>query len=564
MHNNIESYIQKDYTEQLPYLVRQVPLFKQVEKMAQTQSLSNEQIQALAQLLKSFSCRFTNYEKALEKYISGFDVCLQTLKGVKYTYEQLIDLGFPITEADLHFESPMTHLNSLAEQKRWVHRGLSYNEKGKIQLNANTFARYVMERIDLVQDDKANVYYYNGAGLYTRLPDNLLKSICKHILDEAGGGFIWKRMYETEYISVLKNDCPYEFHFDSDKNLINFSNGYFDLSTMKLTEHTAKYRTRFQLPYAYNCHATCPQFVEFLNSVFEEDQERVNLIQELLGYLWIKEVKIHKAFIFLGKGSNGKSVLAKVIRQLLGIEQVSSVGLKNLQQKFGLQEFPNKLANISSENEFSEEFTTENFKLVTGGDSISVEKKHQDSNTVTLFIKLIILLNKMMDCKDTSDGFIRRLVIIPFNQKYVELREGEQRNEEVEYMDLELEHKLLNELPGIFNFAMEGLTRLRQNGFKLTASKMCDDALDTYVRSQNPVIDYFNQKVIRCDKHKMLRSSVYEHFLSWCKTNRLSGNRIPSRTHFVDEIKRLALSKGISIREPKIQGFIYFEGIQLI
>ncbi|MEE1131280.1 MAG: phage/plasmid primase, P4 family [Caryophanon sp.] len=567
MINDIQSIIKPDKTLELNDLAENLALFKSTSDSAKNNEFSKDQTKLLAQLLTSFPYRLYKYEKQLSSLLPQdlqleFKQQLEKVSGVSFTYEQLAAMDFKVSESDLPFIDPWQHLKQVETYYKWTKLGLSKNDKGKIQLDANTFARYVLERLDLVQNLEGQIYYYNGKGVYHKLPDNVLKVLCKKILSEAGGS-LWKRNLEAEYIAALKNDIPFEMDFDSDIELINFPNGYFDISKMKLVPHSSNYRSISQLPYEFNAEATCPRFESTLSSVFENDIERITLFQEMLGYLWLKEVKIHKAFIFLGKGSNGKSVLAKVIRHMLGIENVSSVGLKRLQGRFGLQEFPNKLANISSENEFSDDFTTENFKLITSGDSISIERKNKDSYTTTIYIKLLILLNKMMDCKDTSDGFTRRLVIIPFNQKYVELRQGEREVPGVTYMDPNLESSLLEELPGIFNFAMRGLQRLIANDYRLTPSAECDEALDQYIRSQNPIIDYFNQNISAQPTSKILRSSIYNDFTKWCKANSILGSRIPSRTIFIEELKRLAARKQITIREPKIQGHIYVEGIRL-
>lgn len=567
MINNIQNIIKPDYTLELNHIAENHSFFKNISIAVKKGELSKNQINILAQLLNSFPYRLYKYEKKISSLLHEelqleFNTQLEKGNGVGFTYEQLLAMDFKVSENELLFINPWQHLKQVEIQHKWAKLGLSKNEKGKVQLDANTFARYVLERLDLVQSLEGQIYYYNGKGVYSKLPDNVLKVVCKQLLSEAGTS-LWKRILEYEYIAALKNDIPFEVAFDSDMQLINFPNGYFDMSKMKLVPHASNYRSISQLPYEYNAEAVCPKFETALKSIFENDYERIALFQELMGYLWLKEVKIHKAFIFLGKGSNGKSVLAKVIRHMLGIENVSSVGLKGLQSRFGLQEFPNRLANISSENEFSDDFTTENFKLITGGDSVSIERKNKDSYTTTLYTKLIILLNKMMDCKDTSDGFTRRLIIIPFNQRYVELRQGEQKVPGVAYMDLSLESNLLEELPGIFNFAMRGLQRLMANDYKLTPSVKCDEALDKYIRSQNPVIDYFNQNISAQPSNKIPRARVYDHFKAWCHQNTMRASRIPGRKEFIDEIRRFSARQNIMLREPKIQGDVYYEGIKL-
>src|SRR5699024_12099486 len=85
----------------------------------------------------------------------------------------------------------------------------------------------------------------------------------------------------------------------------------------------------------------------------------------------------------------------------------------------------------------------------------------------TLYAKLVILLNRLIDSDDTSVGYFRRLVIIPFNKRYYELKQGEQPEEGISYMDVHLIDKLVAEISGIFNFSLEGLHDLMEHDYQL-------------------------------------------------------------------------------------------------
>ncbi|WP_108672468.1 DNA primase family protein [Peribacillus acanthi] len=563
--NYINEYIKQDLHDSLNLFAFEVPFLKGASN--DINNFTDQQLKVFVQLLKSFPYQIKRYEKAVFDYLDEekrnlFTDYLTNEPPKSYSYEQLAALEFDVLSSAFEFLSPWNHLQQIQTKYRWSKRGLSLNPKGKLQFEANTFATYVLERLELVQTEEGKIYRYNGQGLYVPLNENILKSLCRKILNEAGRS-LWKKNLETEYIAALKNEIPFVFEFDGDPFKINFPNGLFNIQTMRLEPHSLKYYSINQLNYQYIPSEKCPRFEKFLKEIFEGDMERVQLVQEMMGYLWLKEVKIQKAFIFIGKGSNGKSVLAKTLKNLLGDHNVSSVGLRKLQDRFGLQEFPGKLVNISGENEFSGDFTTENFKLITSGDSLSVEKKNLDSFTTTIYIKLIILLNKMMDCRDTTDAFLRRLTIIPFNRKYVELKLGEDPVAGVAYMDPNLEKELERELPGIFNFAMEGLKRLLENSFKMTSSVICDEALEVYRRSQNPVISFIEDRVQFKEGSRVLRSTIYDNYKLWCKENSIQGSRISSRQYMLDELKHQMALKGHQMREPKIKGFYFLEGIKL-
>jgi putative DNA primase/helicase len=332
---------------------------------------------------------------------------------------------------------------------------------------------------------------------------------------------------------------------------------------MELEDHHPDFLSTIQIPIEHDDHATCPLFKEFLLDIFEKDQERVNLIQELLGYCFVHEIKIQKAFIFVGPGSNGKSVLAEIIRNLIGAPNVSNVALSDLGGRFGLQNLPGKLVNISSENEFDKKFNTQNFKLVTGSDAVNVEQKYKDSFNTILFAKAIILLNRMMNTDDTTDAYYRRLQIIPFNKIYKELKANEAPKEGVAYMDKTLAERLLKELPGILNFALEGLTRLISNHFNLTESKACEQALKDYERTQNPVIEYFETRVRAVSGTKTLRPDFRKDFLNWASSNGYDEFRTIGATKFWDKFKKALIKNNITVREKKINGVMYVEDLQI-
>ncbi|WP_028987409.1 DNA primase family protein [Thermicanus aegyptius] len=378
------------------------------------------------------------------------------------TYDKLIKLGYTGEVSNGGFDSPVKSVLDGIKRTMLKNRGLTTRTRGKLELNPNVFASYMLKRMTLVQLDNEQIFAYRKDGVFEEIKEGVLKSFCYNILHEAKPNS-WEGSWEGEYFKALKRQIPYVETMNPRRDYINFKNGMLNLYTMEFTEHSPNFLSTIQVPYEYDVNATCPIFEAFLHDVFEGDEERVNLIQEIMGYCFLPEIKIQMAFFFFGVGSNGKSVLAEVIRQMLGTQNVSNVALNNLSGSFGMQSLLNKLANISTENEFDRKFGTQNFKVITSGDAVEVNiKYHAPVNTV-LFAKSIVLLNQMMDSNDLSNGYFRRFLIIPFNKIYKELKAGQEPEEGVSYMDKSLITKLLQELPGIAMFALRGLTRLINN-----------------------------------------------------------------------------------------------------
>ena len=90
---------------------------------------------------------------------------------------------------------------------------------------------------------------------------------------------------------------------------------------------------------------------------------------------------------------------------------------------------------------------------MVSGERLTVNRKHLQALQVKPSARLVVTTNEMPQFKDQSNGMSRRLVPIRFR---VSIPEDEQ--------DTQLLDALCLELPGIFLWAVEGLTRVRGRG----------------------------------------------------------------------------------------------------
>ena len=106
--------------------------------------------------------------------------------------------------------------------------------------------------------------------------------------------------------------------FDIDTHAINCLNGELHLKegTWHLEPHDKhNYRTT-QIPILIIHEASAPRFEQFLDEVFQGDEdaeEKKIVICELLGYSLLTSCEFEKFVILLGNGANGKSVLLHVV-----------------------------------------------------------------------------------------------------------------------------------------------------------------------------------------------------------------------------------------------------------
>jgi len=266
--------------------------------------------------------------------------------------------------------------------------------------------------------------------------------------------------------------------FDEFNGHCNIRSGMLDLKTFEIKKHDPSYLSRIQLPVTYDPNAKCPTWERFLSDVLEEDSQLIDLFQEFVGYLLVPDTSQHKALIMVGEGANGKSTAIHVIEKLLDRQNVTNISLSDLSNSFQRVRLDGKLVNISTEIDPKALERSDHFKAIVAGDSLSAEQKHKPAYDFTPVCKLIFACNRLPRVRDHSKAFYRRLIIIPFNQTF----EGENA-------DLYLSKKLVNELDGVFMWALRGLRRLQNQGH-FTESEVADMALAEYRRYNNPLVAF--------------------------------------------------------------------------
>ena len=428
------------------------------------------------------------------------------------TYSALKSMGVEVEGQDSAYQNIITKIKrSLLKE-----RGISRGKKG-ISVNFNVFVRHLLKRLEIyIMGDNFIVYDYNS-GKYVYVIDDFIKSKAKDILHEAAPD-IWKTSYGKNVIEQLKLDARRLEIIEENRNYLNLKNGLLNLDNFNLIPHTPEVISFTQLSVNHDINAKCPEFIKFINTIFDGDIERINLIQEIFGYCLTTDTKLQKFFIFYGSGSNGKSVLANIFRKVCGTENCSSATLEQLSKQFGAQVIHNKRLNISGESDSTHStLNTQLLKLITGEDMVQIESKFKDPITIKPFVKLLVLANHYPKTEDTSNGFLRRCLFIPFNKRFVETDVELKGNES--YKDKYLESKLDTEIDGIFMWALEGYQRLRKNNYELTNSKECDKLFKDFMVYNNPIKEFIIDKLGIDEGNRELKSNILSAFQAWCKEN---------------------------------------------
>ena len=266
--------------------------------------------------------------------------------------------------------------------------------------------------------------------------------------------------------------------------ILNVRNGLYNVLENTLTEHTPDYYSTIQLNVNYDPQADCPLFKKFLLDSMGGDKEQVALLQEMLGYFLIPINSAQKCFVIVGAAGAGKSVLLRVLNELLlGKENVSNVSWQALNERFKTAELFGKLANIFADLPTKNIDDNGIFKALVGEDYLTVEKKNKDPFSFQSNARLLFSCNSIpKNYGDRSDGFYRRLIIVRFSHTVP-----------VEQRDPHLLDKFRVEADGIFLFALEGLRRLMKENYIFCETELNKAELQQYREESDSVLSFMKE-----------------------------------------------------------------------
>ena len=306
--------------------------------------------------------------------------------------------------------------------------------------------------------------------------------------------------------------------FNSDPNILNLKNGLLDLRTFELKKHTPKFLSTIQLPVEYDPNARS----ELWEKVVREDlyPEDVSLLQEAFGYALYPENVAQKMFIFLGEGSNGKSLVLHVLEALIGKDHVANVSPQDLENnRFAVSQLFGKLVNIYPDLPSFALQSTGKLKALISGDSLTIEEKFKKPFSFRNRAKFFFSANVLPKVSDNTRAFYRRIVIINFPKTFDEST-----------ADPTLPEKLTNEkeLSGILNWSLEGLKRLMQNGFRFSYNKSVEEIEELYTRASDPVKAFLEEETVEDPNAWIVKQDLYQAYVDYVKKHKLMSPLSPT------------------------------------
>jgi putative DNA primase/helicase len=340
-----------------------------------------------------------------------------------------------------------------------------------------------------------------------------------HFVNEVEGGIRRSRYFKRDELVVSPD-------------LIPVNNGVLDRSTRTLTPYTPEKPFISKIAVNFDPNADCPAFKLFLQETFYTDD--IPVVEEIIGDTFYRSYWHKKSLMLLGPGDNGKSVLLGVEGSLLGKQNISARGLQELERdKFAKADLFGKFANIYADLSSIGLQKTGTFKLLTGRDHITAERKYKDPFTYINYAKLHFSANELPATKDQTPAFFDRWLLIEPPYRFVD-HPRENCNEK--QRDPQLLEKLTTdeELAGILNLALEGLDRLLANG-QFTKSNASEAVKERWI-ARTDSLQAFVKNCVQPKKDCFVtKDNLFASYQQYCEEHALAavekqvvGRRLPT------------------------------------
>ena len=315
----------------------------------------------------------------------------------------------------------------------------------------------------------------------------------------------------------------------NNSQILGFENGYLDTNTNELIPHDKSLYLTAILPFNYNQSSGCPQWVNFLHSVFDTQDE----IEYLRAWFkWILAPKpenfpIEATLWLVGKQGTGKGTLLSVLRALVGKENYGGFEpdlITNPNHLFGLVD--KKLALNSDATGFIANVGI--YNRICSNEPVTVKNLYHNQFDTPLNTVTVLAMNKPIGFPSGgSEGLSRRLHVLKLDK--IPSRR-----------DPDLKEKLLGELEGIFAWCWGlSMTQVKQ----ILNWRVEGAVSEIY---ENQITEILFLKEAYPDGNSCVQASeLYSEYAEWCKNN---GYKSANSQNFYLSLKKI---KGIEKTSTK-------------
>jgi putative DNA primase/helicase len=403
-------------------------------------------------------------------------------------------------------------------------------------IDKKAVAEYTIKHLDIINLD-GDIMQHSESRIYANYTEDTNDKALLDILDNSS-------------INQRKEIYPYIERYApkraTTRDCIAFKNGVYDLNKKELKPYAEDMYFSLCIPHNYNPEAVKDtEAVEtvksFFNAITCENKELEKLLFEIIAYCFIDGNPWQKTFFLYGSGGNGKGTFFQVLTAIFGADRVANMAWQGLLKDTERYLMVGKSLIICDDvnNTYMQE--PQILKQIASCEPITVKSLYKNVKQYTFKGKLISSGNDIPRVNDTSNGWQRRLITIPFGADF--------RNNP----DVAISKTLTAEpiIECIIARALYVLPKVLDRGF--TAPKASAELLEEYRLQNNPVASFvaeYGEKILGQDNEKSLKV-LYTEYQNFCDDN---GYKALGIREFGKRLR----NEGLEKRQLKKDGLRYY------
>ena len=257
--------------------------------------------------------------------------------------------------------------------------------------------------------------------------------------------------------------------------------------------------------------ADCPppaRWLQLLKEFWPDDGESIEALQLWFGYCLVADTRQHKLLLLIGPKRSGKGTVARVLRRLVGEENVAAPTLSSFSSNFGLSALVGKTLAIIGDLRLSNRpdgaVIVERILSITGEDALTIDRKHQALLTCTFPTRLMMLSNELPRLSDASGALVSRMIVLRLTRSWY----GQE--------DKRLTDRLMQELPGILWWSIDGWRKLQERGSLLQPQSAIENfrAMEDLA---SPIGAFLRDDCEIGPDYSVIRGDLYAAYQEWCE-----------------------------------------------
>jgi putative DNA primase/helicase len=298
---------------------------------------------------------------------------------------------------------------------------------------------------------------------------------------------------------------------DADPWLLGVQNGVVDLRTGHFREPRREDYITKCTSVPFDPTAACPNWRAFLYTITGGDTELAAYLQRAVGYSLTGLTREEVLFELYGTGNNGKSTWRETLHLMMGDYAIAADAGILIERKTPGGATP-ELARLKGRRFVAVNETSENdhlnearVKFITSHDKITARNLYQEFFDFEPTHKTFLTTNHKPIIRGTDTGIWRRIHLLPFTVSIpAERVEKDFR-----------ERRLIPELSGILNWALEGLTAYQQQGLNPPAAVRA--ATQDYQQDMDIVGQWIEDRCVLDPQAIIPTGIAYDDYVRWAQ-----------------------------------------------